>query len=1086
MGRIIPCPGCGGEIPAAARFCPGCGKPVIGAAAGQAHAALAAASSSSSSLAASTADRRQITILFCDLVDSTGLSGTLDPEDLRELIHDYHRVCAAVISRFDGSIAQYLGDGLLVYFGYPRAHEDDARRALHTALGILESIGGLNERLRRLGTERLRVRIGIHTGLVVVGDVGEGRQEQLAIGEVPNIAARLQSAAEPDSIVVSGATQRLIRERFDWQDRGELALKGVIQPVHAFSLVRQTVVEGKNLPPKRLLKPIAGREAELSLLAAAWKKACGGAGVVISVSGEAGIGKSRLLDALHERALKDRKRALVLRCSPYHATSELHPVVERFEAALGLAHADAPDERFAKLERGLRKLAPSSESVALLAALVSIPLPAGIDASNLSPVVTRQRTYAALSAWLLGQAMAGPVVIACEDLHWADPSTLEFLALFIQQMAAAPVLLVLTFRPEFNPPWTAPPDAVHITLSRLGGAAAQAIVARLTGGKALPAAILQTVLANTDGVPLFVEEFTSAVLESGLLVEHDDRYELAGDLPAGLIPQTLRDSLTARLDRLGPARTIARHAAVIGRRFDRDLLDAISTESASRVAQGLSELEAADLVHGVAAAPRQYEFKHALVQVAAYESLLRRDRIDLHMRVAGEMERALPDLVERQPHLLAHHLAGAQQWARAIDRWLAAGQRNLVRSANAEAITNLRTGLSLLPNVPAEQRAPLELALLTTIGPALIATTGFGSTQVGRVYTRARELCDVLEGRAEFFPALWGSWVYHHVRGECRAGQKFAERMLKLAGDTNDDTMRVEAHWTLGNSCYWLGELEEADRHLSAATGFYSPERHAGNALAYGQDPAVAAECYRSFALWMLGLPDQSLAALSRAGALAAARDHPFTTAWALAFEFMVYMYRQEPKAALAAADRALAFCNEQGTPFWISSGIIVRGWARARLGELGAGIDEMRQGLQLYEAIGSRVVQPLWFGLLAEALLTAERHAEARAALASGFAIATANEERVSEIDLWRIQGDLDCSEYPEDRERACRSYRRALEMAEQHRAASLGLRAATGLHKALAADGETVASPLAALLQAYREGQDTPDVRLARAMLR
>ncbi len=1056
--------------------------PVTGAAVAQAHAPLAAASSPR---AASTADRRQITILFCDLVDSTGLAGTLDPEDLRELIRDYHRACAAVIARFDGSIAQYLGDGLLVYFGYPRAHEDDAPRALHAALGMLESIEGLNERLQRLGKPRLRVRIGIHTGLVVVGEVGEGHQEQLAIGEVPNIAARLQAAAEPDSIAVSGATHRLIRERFAWRDLGRLEMKGVIHPIPTFGLARQNVAGAENAPPKRLPKPIAGREAELALLADAWAKVSAGAGVVISVSGEAGIGKSRLVDALRERASADRKSALVLRCSPFHSTSELHPVVECFEAALGLACAETSAERFGRLERGLRESGLGSEGLALLAALMSIPLPAGVGAPNLSPMVARQRTHAALAEWLLGEARAGPVLIACEDLHFADPSTLEFLALLVPLAAAAQMLLVLTFRPEFNPPWTALPGARQIHLGRLQGEAARAIVARLTGGKALPPAILQTVLANTDGVPLFVEEFTSAVLESGVLVERDNRYELAGELPAGLIPQTLRDSLTARLDRLGPARTIARHAAVIGRRFHRDLLDAISTENACSVAEGLRGLEAADLVHRVDAEPRQYEFKHALVQVAAYESLLRRERIDMHMRVARELERALPELVERQPELLAHHLTGAQQWARAIDRWLAAGQRNLAQWANAEAIANLRAGLSLLPNLPAEERAPLELALLTTIGPALIATTGFGSAQVGEVYARARELCDVLEGRAEFFSALWGSWVYHHVRGELGAGQQFARRMLKLADDADDEAMRIEAHWTLGNSCYWLGELEKADQHLSAATALYRPERHAGNALLYGQDPAVAAECYRSFALWMLGFADQSLAALSRARTLAAARDHPFTTAWALAFEFMAYMYRQEPKPALAAAERTLAFCREQGTPFWIASAVIVRGWARARLGDSDAGIDEMREGLQQYEATGSRIVLPLWLGLLAEALLAGRRHDDARAALAQGLAIAATNGERVSEIDLWRIQGDLDCSENARDRERARRSYARAVEMAEQHRALGLGLRAATGLHAILAAEGEAAASPLPALLRACREGRDTPDVRRARAIL-
>jgi predicted ATPase len=771
----------------------------------------------------------------------------------------------------------------------------------------------------------------------------------------------------------------------------------------------------------------------------------------------------------------------VISCSPYHSSTEFHPFADWMEDRLGIEPEDSAALRFGKLSRGL-PAQQHADDLLLMAALLSIPLPADRTAPNLAPAVAKQRTDLAVAAWLLGQGSGVPVVV-CEDVHWADPTTLGFLA----WLASQPLLLVLTFRPEFNDPQLlALPALIRLDLKRLPGAHGEAIIQRVTGGKALPLAIVKTILASTDGVPFFVEEFTRSVLESGHLIEKDQHFELAGDLPVGLIPGSLRDSLTARLDRLGPARSIARHAAVIGRRFDVDLLSSVVPEGGTAVADGLHSLIETGLVHAVNANRGEYEFQHALVQVAAYESMLRRERVEIHGRVAASIDAAFPEVAERQPALVARHLTESLQWGPAANRWLLAGGRSLMRSANLEAIAQLKEGIALLPNLRPDESVPLELALLTTMGPALIATTGFGSEAVGQTYARTRQLCDVLGDRPEAFPSLWGSWVYNHVRGNCRTGLQYAKHMLAMGQKTGLDSMLIEAWWTLGDSHYWLGELEEADRCLAEATAIYDPQRHAVNAVYYGQDPGVAAECYRSYSLWMLGYPDQSLAALERCRILAAQRNHVFSTAWAMAFEFMVYMYRRQPSAALESVDRTLAFCIEQGTPFWISAGYVVRGWARALLGEADAGIQEMQQGMEMYEMIGSLVVQPLWYALLAEALMQAGRHVEARNAIDTGLVKALQNDEKVSEIELWVAQGDLDQRQYPAEPARARLSYSRALEVAHVCGARSMALRAATRLHPLLAQDGQAQSSTLPTLMDGFAEGHDTPDWQAARAALR
>ena len=524
---------------------------------------------------------------------------------------------------------------------------------------------------------------------------------------------------------------------------------------------------------------------------------------------------------------------------------------------------------------------------------------------------------------------------------------------------------------------------------------------------------------------------------------------------------------------------------MIGRRFGLDLLGAILPEGPAVATQGLVRLTESGLVYADPASQGECEFMHALMQLAAYESMLKRDRNEMHARVATSIDNVFPDLAERQPALVARHLTEAQQWGPAAARWLLAGGRSLTRSANLEAVAQLREGLALLVHLPPGEAEPLELALLSTIGPALIATQGFGSAAVGETYARARELCESMGSRPDIFPSMWGTWVVDLVRGKLRSARQHARHMLDMAQAANSDAMLVEAWWTLGDSYFWLGDLPQAQRCLEEACAIYDVQRHGVNALMYGQDPGVAAECYRAYCLWLQGWPDQSNAALKRARALAEQRNHLFSTAWALAFEHALHASRREPQAALAAADRTLAFCTEHGTPFWIAAAQVVRGWAATLLGDVEPGLAQLRQGLALYNAIGSLVMQPVLQALLADALMAAGRDAEAAEVIESGLALAQQTEERIGETELHLARGDLARRQHPEDTGAAEAAYQQALAMARDCGAASLALRAATRLHPLMALAGRSDSSPLPGLFAAFTEGHDTPDWQAAEAAL-
>ena len=653
------------------------------------------------------AERRQLTVLFCDLVDSTALSRQLDPEDWRDVVRAYQQACAEVIQRFDGYIAQYLGDGLLVYFGYPQAHEDDAQRAVRTGLGMMQALGRLNVSLQAQQAVRLAIRVGLHTGLVVVGEMGGGaRREHLALGETPNLAARLQALAVPDSVVLSGVTYRLVEGVFACRALGEQTLKGIATPVPVYQVVGERGVQSRfDIASPAALTPLVGREQEVGLLLERWEQVQEGRGQVVVLSGEAGIGKSRLVQVVKTHVAGEPHTRWECRASPYHQQSTLYPLIDLFARALQWQEDDTPDARVDKLEAALTTAAvPLPEVVPLLAALLSLPLPLHYAPLILTPQRQKDQTLHAILTVLLALAEQRPVLLIVEDLHWVDPSTLELLDLLIDQVPSARILALLTCRPEFRLPWTLRAHLTQLTLSRLPRAQVEALVQRVTAGKALPGEVLQQIAARTDGVPLFVEELTKMVLELGLLHEREEHYELTGPLPPLAIPATLHDSLMARLDRLTAAKAVAQLGAALGRAFPYALLQAVSPLDETTLQQALARLVEAELLYQRGVPPQAtYLFKHALIQEAAYQSLLKSTRQQYHQRIAQVLEERFPDLVDTQPELLAQHYTEAGESARAIVYWQRAGERALQHSANLEAISHLRRGLEVLTTLPQTQ-----------------------------------------------------------------------------------------------------------------------------------------------------------------------------------------------------------------------------------------------------------------------------------------------------------------------------------------------------------------------------------------------
>jgi class 3 adenylate cyclase len=773
----------------------------------------------------SGAERRQLTVMFCDVVDSTALSHRLDPEDYRDVIRAYQAACAEVVQRFEGYIAQHLGDGLLVYFGYPVAHEDDAQRAVRAGLDILDAIGTLHSRLAQDKGIDLAVRIGIHSGLVVVGEVGGStRQERLALGETPNIAARLQSLATPGRLVLSEQTQRLVGGMFDYDDITTHTLKGFADAVRIYWVRGASAVESRfEAATATGLTPLVGRDVEIDLLLRRWEQAREGEGQVVLLAGEAGIGKSRITQALRQRLSDESHLRLRAQCLPYYSNSAFYPFIAHLERAMACEQDAPPAVKLASLEALLAQPGTSlEESVPLIATLLSIPSGDHYAPLTLSPQRQKDKTIEALLDQVRGLARQQPVLYIFEDVHWIDPTSLEALARLIDRLQDMRVLLIITYRPEFIPPWGSFTHVTTYTLNRLSRRQVVTMVQQITGGRALPQEVLDQIIARTDGIPLFVEEITKNVLESGLLRDDGERYTLAGPLSALAIPDTLQGSLLARLDRLGSVKEVAQLGAALGREFSYELLAAVSPLPDAALQEALHRLVQAELVFRRGQPPEAtYLFKHALVQDSAYQSLLKSMRQQVHQRIAQTLETRFPALVETQPELVAQHYTAAGCTEQAVVYWQRAGEHASDRSAHLEAISHCTIGIELLKTLPeTPEHTQHALTLYIALGAALLMTKGPGAPEVEHAYTQARTLCQQMSETPELAPVLLGLWRFYLARPRLHTTREIGETLLSLAQQAHDPALSVIAHNTLGATWMWLGALPAACQHWRQGSPF--------------------------------------------------------------------------------------------------------------------------------------------------------------------------------------------------------------------------------------------------------------------------
>ena len=961
----------------------------------------------------SDGERRQLTVMFIDLVGSTTLSQQLDPEDYHGRVVAYQTACHQIIARYEGHIAQYLGDGVLVYFGYPTAHEEDAVRAVRSGLEIVTAV-------RQLAyTPPLQVRIGIHTGPVVVGEIGAGeRTERLALGDTPNLAARIQGQANPDEVMISAATYRLVAGFFACEDRGQPELKGVTTPLTLYCVVKESAAQSRfDVAVQAGLTPLVGRDEELALLRRRWEQATDGEGQVVLLSGEPGIGKSRLVQELKDHVAQDNAVRIAFRCSPYHQNSAFYPVIEYLQRILQFNRDDSSEQKLGKLEQRLSHARLDLQAtVPLFSSFLSLPAPRS-PLPAFSPQQQKQKTLDALVHWLFEEAERATVYAVWEDLHWADPSTLEFLALCLDQVPTTRMLMLLTFRPEFTPAWTARSHLSHLVLSRLGRKQTSTIVEQIAGGKALPSEVLQRIVAKTDGVPLFVEELTKMVVEA-------TREQVTGDggqegkigeaqhaAPLSLgIPATLQDALMARLDRLGTAKEVAQQGAVVGRELTYELLSAISPLTEVALQQELTKLVEAELLYQRGLPPQAtYLFKHALVQETAYQSLLKSKRQQYHHQIAKIFETRFPDTTEAQPELVAHHYTEAGLVEQAIPYWQQAGQRASERSAHAEAIAHLTKGLEVLKTLPdTHERAQQELLLQTALGPALMITKGLGTPEVEKAYTRARELCRQVGETPQLLPVLFGLCRFYNIRAEHQTARELGEQLLRLAQLAQEPTHLVGTHYTLGGTLYWLGEFASARSHLEQSIALYDPQQHRSLAFVYGTDPGVTCLSYMAWTLWDLGYPDQARERIQEALILAQELSHPFSLATALGIATEFHLLCREGQAAEERAEALMTLSNERGFPHWLAVGTILRGWALAEQGQGEEGVAQIRQGLAAHQATGAELSRTIWFGLLAEAYGKMGQTEEGLNGLAEALELAEKTGERRYEAELYRLKGQL------------------------------------------------------------------------------
>jgi class 3 adenylate cyclase/predicted ATPase len=1039
------------------------------------------------------AERRQVTVMFSDLVGSTALSARMDPEDLREVIAAYQKCVAECVRRFDCFVAKYMGDGVLVYFGYPQAHEDDAERAVRAGLELIGAVGALKP------NAPLQTRIGIATGLVVVGDlIGSGEaQERGIVGETPNLAARLQGIAEPNMVVIAEATRKLLGNLFEFEDLGPRELKGIAGPVRAWAALRPSSAEGRfEALHASGLKALVGREEELELLLRRWSRAKTGEGQVVLLSGEAGIGKSRLTAALLERLATEPHTRLRYFCSPQHTDSAFYPIIGQMERAAGFAYDDTPQQKLDKLDALLAQTATSQQDAALFADMLSLPNDGRYPALELTAQQRRQKTLEAFGTQLVALARQSPVLVICEDVHWADPTSLEAFSRAVDRIQTVCGLLIMTFRPEFQAPWVGQPHVTALTLNRLAQRDIAAMIDRVAGNKRLSANIRHEILERTDGIPLFVEEITKAVLEAESEVE---ALRTVASVPSAAVgvPASLHASLMARLDRLGPAKEVAQIGAAIGREFSHALLAGVARKLDAELNAALDRLIQSGLLFRQGVPPHaSYLFKHALVQDAAYGTLLREPRRALHSRIVQTLEDRFPDIAESQPQLLARHCTEAGQIEKAAALWGKAGQRSLERSALIEAAEQIARALgqiAVLPSTPALRREEIKLqvALITP----LMQVKGHAAPETKAAAERARLLIEQAETLGEppedpllLFSVLYGFWVTSHAAFKGEAMRELAAQFLSLAEKQRLTAPLMVGHRLMGSSLTLTGDGARGRMHYDQAMALYDPVAHRPLVTRFGQDVGVATLSYRSMALWVLGYPEAAQADNEAAVKDARVLGHGATLMLALIHTSITQvLFCGCYSTGKPSVNELVALVEEKGALFWKIVGALLRAYLLALTGNTADAIPIISANIAAWQSNGTKMFMPLWLAYLSRAYVDTGQVDSASRTINEAIATVEATGERWIEPELYRIAGENSLISAARNAAKAQAYFERALAVARAQQARGWELRAATSMARLWRDQGKRndARELLAPIYGWFGEGFNTLDLKEARALL-
>jgi class 3 adenylate cyclase/tetratricopeptide (TPR) repeat protein len=1036
------------------------------------------------------AERRQVTVMFSDLVGSTALSARMDPEDLREVISAYQKCVAETVGRFGGFVAKYMGDGVLVYFGYPQAHEDDAERAVRAGLELIAAVGALRTHAP------LRTRVGIATGLVVVGDlIGSGAsQEQAIVGDTPNLAARLQGAAEPNTVVISESTRKLLGSLFELEDLGAKDLKGIAGQARAWAALRPSAVEGRfEAMHASGLTDLVGREEELELLLRRWSKAKSGEGQVVLLSGEAGIGKSRLTAALMERLSGEAHTRLRYFCSPQHTDSALYPIIGQMERAAGLARDDSMQAKLDKLDAVLAQTSTSPQDATLFAEMLSLANDGRYAALDLAPEQRGEKTLQALTVQLADLASRRPVLMIFEDAHWTDPTSLEAIGRTVDRIITLPVLLIVTFRPEFNAPWVGKPHVTRLTLNRLGEREAATIIATLVGNKALPADVLAEIIERTDGIPLFVEEMTKAVLEAES--EGVARRTVAAVPSSTLaVPASLHASLMARLDRLGPAKQVAQIGSAIGREFSHALLASVARKPVAELGAALDRLIQAGLLFRQGVPPQaSYLFKHALVQDAAYGTLLREPRRALHARIAEAIESQFLEIADSQPELLARHYTEAGAIEKAAGFWGKAGQRSLDRSTLHEAAEQLTRALSqiaTLPSTPSLRRQ--EIMFQVAFRHVLAHLKGYTAPETKAAVERTRELIEQAEARGEaledpmllfsLLNSLWtGSIVAFNGEEACGLAAEFlarAERQKAAAPIVN-------GYRLVGTSLLMTGDISSGRAQLDRGIALCdSMDNDPSVTKSIGDDSKVVMLGFRSMALWLLGNPKAALAdvehALSQAREIESVGTLMHTLAWVIFFQ--THMCGDYITAGRLVSE-LVSLADEKGTWFWKTMGVMHKGLLLAFAGKVQDGINASNSAIAALQSAGATMTLPYYSSCLAMNHARIGQFEDARRLIREALRTIEQTSERWFQAEIYRMAGEIEVigKAKPEV------YFDRALSVARAQQAKSLELRAGMSMARLWFKQGKRAEARnlLAPIYGWFTEGFDTLDLKTAQVLL-